>query len=435
MNMLFQLVVSFVLLLSFSAPPQTCWQAETLTSTPNDDLDPRWSPDGAQIAFVGHHEGNPEVYLLDVATKLLKNLSNAPEDDYAPLWSPDGRYIAYFHRLQKYASNPVMIRVVEVATGIVRHVMDEPMHVQYQSLHWTSDNNQLFFTADNRVLVYALASGKLHELYGKDPFQASLYAIYSPDSQWMAVSLADYSQSNYLHYYVEVINLATGEVLPLDVSDLHNWSPAWSKDSRYLAFRTNGSPQYVNDLYVLELQTGELWLVERVKQAGLDLWGWSLDNQLVWEVSEQHDNFTHVLHVTDVATRQSREVLRINPALDHVVWSPTQNHIALQTYAGIYVADAASGVFSELVQGLGKVDRIIWSPDGTMIASRIRYTPFDTGQAVVVTDIQGSKYVYADVSIQSEPQWSPDSLHLLFSVWRDGDNNLVLLSSCDSFQP
>lgn len=460
MNILVQLVVNFALLVSFSAPsqvccqhsvflplsiamergpggevsapPHTCWRTETLTTTLNDDLDPRWSPDGTQIAFVGHHEGNPEVYLLDVATKTLTNLSHSPEDDYAPLWSPDGRYIAYFRRLKKYVSNPVMIRVVEIATGIITAVIDEPMNVQAQSVHWTSDGNQLFFTGDNRVLVYDLAGSKLRELYSKDPFRASLYVIYSPDIQWMAVAVIDYSQSNYFQHYVEVINLANGDVMPVDVSDVYSWSPAWSLDSRYLAFHTNGNPQYVNDLYILDLQTGELWLVEQVKQEGLDLWGWSRDNQLVWEVSEQHGNFMHVLHVTDAVSRQSRELLRINPSLDRVEWSPTHNHIALQTYAGIYVADAASGVFGELVQASGQIDRIVWSPDGNMIAARIRKTPFEVGHAVVVTDIQGDKYVYADVSIQSEPQWSPDSRHLLFSVWRDGDNNLVLLSKCET---
>lgn len=53
MNAVFQFLASLVLLVSFSALSQVCWQAQTLTTTPNDDLDPRWSPDGTQIAFVG----------------------------------------------------------------------------------------------------------------------------------------------------------------------------------------------------------------------------------------------------------------------------------------------------------------------------------------------------------------------------------------------
>ncbi|HET6527372.1 MAG TPA: DUF5050 domain-containing protein, partial [Balneolaceae bacterium] len=60
------------------------------------NIQPYWSPNGEYIAFVSSISGNFEVYVVDLDTYDIQNMSHHPADDYYPAWSPDGDYIAYF---------------------------------------------------------------------------------------------------------------------------------------------------------------------------------------------------------------------------------------------------------------------------------------------------------------------------------------------------
>ena len=50
----------------------------------------------AQIAFVSHRDGNPEIYVMDADGGNQQNLTNNPSDDNSPSWSPDGERIVFW---------------------------------------------------------------------------------------------------------------------------------------------------------------------------------------------------------------------------------------------------------------------------------------------------------------------------------------------------
>jgi hypothetical protein len=57
-----------------------------------------WSPDSKKLAFAGWLEKgrNTDIYMLDIASGLVYNLTNTPDVEEAnPSWSPDGSLIAY----------------------------------------------------------------------------------------------------------------------------------------------------------------------------------------------------------------------------------------------------------------------------------------------------------------------------------------------------
>jgi Tol biopolymer transport system component len=56
---------------------------------------PAWSPDGTRIVFEGAMGSNYEIFVLDVRTGAVTQLTNAPGDDSWPVWSPDGTMIAF----------------------------------------------------------------------------------------------------------------------------------------------------------------------------------------------------------------------------------------------------------------------------------------------------------------------------------------------------
>lgn len=54
-----------------------------------------FSPDGAMIAFMGHDGSDYDVYVADLATGEVRQLTDAPGSDGWPAWSPDGAVIAF----------------------------------------------------------------------------------------------------------------------------------------------------------------------------------------------------------------------------------------------------------------------------------------------------------------------------------------------------
>ena len=56
---------------------------------------PAWSPDGTRIVFEGAIGSNYEIFVLDVQTGEVTQLTNAPGDDSWPVWSPDGTMVAF----------------------------------------------------------------------------------------------------------------------------------------------------------------------------------------------------------------------------------------------------------------------------------------------------------------------------------------------------
>jgi eukaryotic-like serine/threonine-protein kinase len=68
-----------------------------LTSYPNSQVTPAFSPDGKQVAFAwdGEQGGSFDIYIKLVDAGSPLRLTTNPANEYGPTWSPDGRYIAF----------------------------------------------------------------------------------------------------------------------------------------------------------------------------------------------------------------------------------------------------------------------------------------------------------------------------------------------------
>ena len=56
---------------------------------------PSFSPDGSRIVFMGHQGSDYEIYVADIATGEVEQLTDSPGQDGWPVWSPDGSTIAF----------------------------------------------------------------------------------------------------------------------------------------------------------------------------------------------------------------------------------------------------------------------------------------------------------------------------------------------------
>ena len=84
-----------------SARPRALWlldvasgRARQLTFSGKSDGSPRWSPDGASIAFTSDRDGAPQLYRLSLRGGDAEKLTDRKDAVGAFRWSPDGRRIA-----------------------------------------------------------------------------------------------------------------------------------------------------------------------------------------------------------------------------------------------------------------------------------------------------------------------------------------------------
>jgi Tol biopolymer transport system component len=74
-------------------------KTEQLTSGPEDDADPAWSPDGAQIAYVSNRSGDYQVWVLDLADRTRRQVTTEQGQATTPIWQPSGENIVFVRSL------------------------------------------------------------------------------------------------------------------------------------------------------------------------------------------------------------------------------------------------------------------------------------------------------------------------------------------------
>ena len=68
----------------------------TFTAKYTDDYSPAISPDGKWLAFASNRLQNAELYLMELTTRALRQLTHTDElDEYMPAFSPDGKSIVF----------------------------------------------------------------------------------------------------------------------------------------------------------------------------------------------------------------------------------------------------------------------------------------------------------------------------------------------------
>jgi Tol biopolymer transport system component len=123
---------------------------ERLTDSPAFDDQAALSPDGRSMAFVSDRSGQADVWLLDLETRKLQNLTGSTPKgvggNFRPAWSPDGKWIAFTSERDSPKGAPLLYTAVFVmrpdGTGLRR--LTDPQTIA-GSPSWSPDGKRLAY--------------------------------------------------------------------------------------------------------------------------------------------------------------------------------------------------------------------------------------------------------------------------------------------------
>ena len=94
-----------------------------LTSGQATALTPRYSPDYRQLLYLSYLNGNPRIYVYDLATNQQRLITESRNPTFAPRWSPDGKSILYSMAI---AGNTDIYKVAATGRGTPVKLTDSP---------------------------------------------------------------------------------------------------------------------------------------------------------------------------------------------------------------------------------------------------------------------------------------------------------------------
>ena len=166
-------------------------KVEQLTSGAHDEQLPAWSPDGKLIAYVTKRGADPDrhlnfdIYVIEpeagASERQLTTFPGSDLDPYwetRPTWSPDSTRIAYLQsgedRWIYYA--PWQLAVVDVASG--KATIPAPIDRCFTKPRWSADGNSVYALIEQSLVTHLsridLADGKVTELTRGDRFDYDL---------------------------------------------------------------------------------------------------------------------------------------------------------------------------------------------------------------------------------------------------------------------
>ncbi|MCA9750596.1 MAG: PD40 domain-containing protein [Gemmatimonadetes bacterium] len=188
-------------------------QARTLTqltTAPQADRNPVWSPDGTKIAFESHRNGATyDIWMMDADGANETRLTTDSNDDRSPTWSPDGDWIAWqSNRTGKYD-----VFRMPVATG----------EGDAENLTFPNENNEEpAFSPDGSWIYFASDRAGNYDIYrmtpagnGTDQLTTSTADEHGPSPSANGRSFAFSSDLNFISPHVYLGSLGTFDVLPL----------------------------------------------------------------------------------------------------------------------------------------------------------------------------------------------------------------------------
>jgi len=359
-----------------------------LTRGPFDDREPAWSHDGTRIAFssdrgpsisagqVNAGSGNYNVWVLEVATGNLTQITTDRAEDFMPTWSPDDKEIAFIST----RAGGQTLWAISVQGGAERRVSADGVRADAPS--W-GPGGQIVYHSTGGIGSQLEVEGR--GLTGEEnafPFRASWASpneiLYVSDGKIRRRDInGGASRTIEFSATLPVMAARTPRqsvpIAPQVISNLPSpisrpvkgiMSPAISPDGKSIAFAAIG------DLWLMPLGSKP---VNVTKDRFLDTEpAWSPDGrQLAWSTDRGGQLLD--LWIRDMSSGQVRRLTNTEGSAMGAAWSPDGRRIAFLNVDGVWrrasvnVVDVATGTVTQIHAPLFGPGNPSWTKDGQRV--------------------------------------------------------------------
>jgi dipeptidyl aminopeptidase/acylaminoacyl peptidase len=266
------------------------------------------SPDGQRLAFSWNKSGRWELYETSLRGGRSSRRSNPQLDEeiasqsplamtekiegakFSPLFSPNGTMLAY--ALDIDGSESYHIVVHDLATNTSKDLTPRIAYAHQPNFSWSPDCKMLAVLSDKhgQFALHLLHVDGTPGRMIKNVFHPCWDAKWSPDGQWIAIEAESTASDRSI--YVMPINrprkTGKGKAIRVATTELklNAQHPAWSPDSKFLAF--SGENGEWHDIGLLNVETQEItWVNESAGDDSQPAWSRSGHAQRIgWVHSE-----------------------------------------------------------------------------------------------------------------------------------------------------
>ncbi len=100
-------------------------ELQQLTNDAYVDLDPVFSSDDRYLAFVSDRSGSMNIWLMDMQSLEVRQVSNSQSDLMYPSWSPDDQTLAYVNTSRLNVWGRSTLHTIDIETGDTQQIFDQ----------------------------------------------------------------------------------------------------------------------------------------------------------------------------------------------------------------------------------------------------------------------------------------------------------------------